>query len=118
MYICYFIDQDSGCVSLQYSCSNECELIKEFKEDKGASSCETISIETDAKEYFTEDAYRDLAKHLWKVLGNTPTDENGVDGVIDEDFLHFSKGECVYDIWHWFESEFDVCIANMTNIDW
>jgi hypothetical protein len=111
MFICYFIEPVSGSVALQYSCSNECELIQEFKEDEEVASCEVISIDTDAEEYFTEDAYKDLAKHLWKKLGDVPTDEEGVDGGIDEDFLHFSKGTDVYDIWHWFESEFDVSVA-------
>ena len=111
MFICYLIDPVSGSVALQYSCSNECDLIQEFKEDEDIPSSEVISIVTDAEEYFTEDAYKDLAKHLWAELADVPTDDDGVDGGIDEVFLHFPKGTLVYNIWHWFEREFEVSVA-------
>lgn len=111
MFICYFIDPVSGNVALQYSCSNKCELIQEFREDEDVPSFEIISVKTDTEEYFTEDAYKDLAKSIWNQFGDVPTDGDGVDGAIDEDFLHFPKGTDVYDIWHWFEKEFDVSIA-------
>jgi len=111
MFICYYINQNSGSVALQYSWSKNCELFQEFKDDEDVPYCEIISIETDVEEYFTEDAYKDLAKHLWAQLADVPTNENGVDGIIDKDFLHFSKGTDVYDIWHWFESVLDVSVA-------
>jgi hypothetical protein len=100
---------DGGLVSLQYANCHDCELLKEFQLEVDAF--ETIEISTPEGSYEAEDAYIDVAKHLWAQFGATLTDDDGAEGNIDEDFLHFKKGEPVYDIWHWFESEFNVSVA-------
>lgn len=111
MFICYYINPNTNTVSLQYSQNKECELILEFQQDDAIPSFELIEVTTDENDYDTEAAYRDLAKHLWDELADIPTDEDGADGTIESDFLHFEAGENVYTIWHWFEAEFDVSIA-------
>lgn len=111
MYICYSIDQDTGSVALQYSCTEDGELIQDFKDHEDVKSWDITSVATDAEEYHSEDAYRDLAKHLWTQLGAVRTDGNGADGAIEESFLHFPKGTAVYDIWRWLERECDVSVA-------
>jgi hypothetical protein len=50
-----------------------------------------------------------MARCLWQMLGNVPVNDDGDE--IDEDFLHFTKGHETDDIWHWFEENFDVCLA-------
>ena len=49
-----------------------------------------------------------LAKHLWEKLGDIPTDE---DDCIEEPWHIFPVGEDRYAIWHWFESTFDLSVA-------
>lgn len=48
------------------------------------------------------------AKKLWEELENIPVNE---DEEIDVDWNNFDKGTSIYDIWHWFEEEFDVSVA-------
>ncbi|CAH6992406.1 hypothetical protein VCHA53O466_140154 [Vibrio chagasii] len=50
----------------------------------------------------------ELAKVLWTDFGNTPTDETEH---IDEDWFIFSQYTCRQEIWQWFESKFDLCVA-------
>jgi len=47
------------------------------------------------------------ARLVWQKLGDVPVD----DECIDIPFMHFPKGTEVTDIWHWVESEYDVCIG-------
>lgn len=51
-------------------------------------------------------------KDLWEKLGDIPTDEESGD-IIEEQFLHFPIGALRYDIWHWFEDAFDVCVHDL-----
>jgi hypothetical protein len=48
------------------------------------------------------------AKCLWTALGNIPVND---DSEIEETFLHFESGTDCHDIWHWFESEFELSVA-------
>ena len=48
------------------------------------------------------------AKKLWEELGDIPIDE---DECIDEDWRYFDKGTHIYDIWHWFEEEFNLSVS-------
>jgi len=48
------------------------------------------------------------AKFLWEKLGDIPTNE---DDEIEERFLHFDKGTDKFEIWHWFEENFDLSVA-------
>jgi hypothetical protein len=51
----------------------------------------------------------------WGRLGDTPVNE---EEEIDEEFTTgvkettFEKGTCIYDIWGWFEEEFNVSVAS------
>ena len=49
------------------------------------------------------------AKKLWGQLGNVPV--NDEDDTIDEQFLDFEPGTPKEDVWHWFEEEFDLSVA-------
>lgn len=109
MFIYYYINPDNSDIAFQYSSSKDSELLNEFIEEM--PSCSVIEVSTEKEEYFADDAYIDLAKHLWGQLGNVPTDENGSDGSIDAPFLHFEKGTGVHTIWHWFESTFTLSVA-------
>jgi len=48
------------------------------------------------------------AKKLWKELEDIPIDEGEY---IEEDWRYFDKGTHIYDIWHWFEEEFNLSVA-------
>jgi len=52
----------------------------------------------------------DRVKKLWRDLGNIPIDLNEN---IEEPFLHFEIGTNRYDIWHWFEDEFDIRVIDL-----
>lgn len=42
---------------------------------------------------------------LWKQLGDIPIAFEEPGASLDADFLHFSKGTLVEDVWHWFEAQ-------------
>jgi hypothetical protein len=48
------------------------------------------------------------AKELWSKLGDIPVND---EDEIDEDFLHFETGTDKFDVWHWFEDEFVLSVA-------
>lgn len=50
----------------------------------------------------------ELAKALWEMFGDIGLIE---DDEIDEPFLHFEIGTDKFEIWHWFEDEFDISVA-------
>ena len=49
-------------------------------------------------------------KQLWIELGDIPIDDNEN---IEEPFLHFPIGTFRWDIWHWFEEEFNLSIHDL-----
>ncbi|WP_145840212.1 hypothetical protein [Marinobacter sp. P4B1] len=49
-----------------------------------------------------------VANTLWQELADIPVDE---DDQLDAPFLHFEKGEDKEAVWHWFESEFGLSVA-------
>lgn len=51
-----------------------------------------------------------MAHVVWEHLGNIPTDEEGE--LLDQDFLHYSAGDDVHDVWDWVEACFEVSIGN------
>jgi len=53
------------------------------------------------------------AKKLWEELGDVPIDENED---IDIDWHIFEKGTSKFDIWTWFEEEFNISIIDLMNI--
>jgi len=48
------------------------------------------------------------AKKLWEELGDIHVNDNLE---IEKAFLHFEMGTDCTDIWHWFEDEFDLSVA-------
>lgn len=48
------------------------------------------------------------SKKLWEELGNIPINENEE---IEERFLFFDIGTPREEIWHWFEDEFNLSVA-------
>lgn len=51
---------------------------------------------------------RQVAQLLWKDLGDVPVNE---DECLDEQWCHFERGTNYHDVWHWFEEEFDLSVA-------
>jgi len=50
------------------------------------------------------------ATKLWDELGDIPCDPIN-DTEIEESFLHFEIGTDKFEIWHWFEEEFNLSVA-------
>jgi len=48
------------------------------------------------------------SKKLWQELGDIPTNKNDE---IEKRFLHFDIGTHREEIWHWFEDEFNLSVA-------
>ena len=48
------------------------------------------------------------AKILWELFGEIPIDN---DDCIEEEFLGFEPGTERFEIWRWFEEEFELSIA-------
>lgn len=57
---------------------------------------------------FKEDIICFTALELWENFGDIPVNE---EGEIEVSWHIFAKGTDKYDIWHWFEGEFDISIA-------
>ena len=51
----------------------------------------------------------EYSKELWKRLGDIPVNDNDE---TEEVFLHFGIGTDRQEIWHWFEEEFKVSVAD------
>ena len=49
-------------------------------------------------------------KKLWQKLGDIPIDK---DENIEETFLHFNIGTNRFEIWHWFEEEYNISITEL-----
>jgi hypothetical protein len=102
--IVYCHIDSKGDVTVQYGHSEESELLKEFKDE--FPSHDVYLFETN--NVSSEETYKAVAKSLWVEFSDTPTNE---DDELDADFLHFKKGQDRHDVWHWFESQFDVSVA-------
>lgn len=116
VFISYYINPVDGRLYFEFSDADDRELLSWYlKSDillcDEPPNCELIEVEGEEEGYCGDDARLDLARHLWGRLSNIPTDEQGADGSIDEDYLHFKKGTPVYDICQWFEETFDVSVA-------
>lgn len=48
-------------------------------------------------------------KDLWNELNEVPTNDNEE---IDRNWRDFPKGTSIYNIWHWFEKEYSLSVAN------
>ncbi len=55
-----------------------------------------------------KEKYTKTPQELWDELGDIPVDENDE---LETPFLHFEVGTDKFDIWHWFEEEFDLSVA-------
>lgn len=49
---------------------------------------------------------------LWIEFGDIPINEREE---IEEPFLHFPEGTDRFEIWHWFEEEYDVTLGDKFN---
>ena len=87
----------------------------EFLEDRK----ETLMLVEDsefvsrAKQSAGNDLYiLEVAESLWSALGDIPVNE---DDELDEDFINcfntFEKGTDKTEVWHWFESTFNLSVA-------
>jgi hypothetical protein len=93
-----------------------------FEEDKK----ETLMLVDDAefvsraKQRAGNDLYiLEVAQSLWSALGDIPVNE---DDELDADFVNsfntFEKGECKFEVWHWFENTFNLSVAkDLMNLD-
>ena len=75
-------------------------------------SSESIDSDITLKQFYHENVDILKAKKLWLQLGNIPVSDDGSDGHIEEDFLEFKKETPVYEVWDWFENEFNLSIHN------
>lgn len=50
----------------------------------------------------------DASEKLWQALGDVPQDR---EGNLDGSFLHFPKGTNIELVWGWFESTFELSVA-------
>lgn len=66
-------------------------------------------IATSAKIPIMNEAEKQLddARALWRKLGDTPIND---DGELEEPFLQFEIGTPREDIWHWFETVFNLSV--------
>lgn len=55
---------------------------------------------------------RDAFNVLWKTLGDIPINDKEE---IEEDFGPFKKGTDRFEIWHWLEEKYDVCLGDIIN---
>lgn len=75
--------------------------------------CSDSEFVTRAKQYAGNNIDSlEVAKSLWSKLGDIPVDDNED---LDEDFvtpfITFKKGTSNTDVWHWFESKFNLSVA-------
>ena len=76
--------------------------LKEAKKSKISSWIDEVSRKIDMRDKLKE------AKAKWELLGDVPVNNKEE---IDEKFLDFEKGTCIYEIWTWFEETFNVSVA-------
>ncbi|MGP4944633.1 hypothetical protein [Pseudoalteromonas nigrifaciens] len=110
MNIFYSVNPPLGTVLFEFSRNEDAPALSDFEKDVGAHGRIIVNNVGD-NEFMASDALRAIAGHLWNELGDTPTDSDGVDGKLDDEFYHFPKGTAVYDVWAWFEVEFNLSIS-------
>lgn len=110
MFVFYHLDPIASAPSLMFSTDLDTNMLGHFCEHKGISSTDEIRHfevqEREGEKYHLGSAKRDLCEYLLAQLADIPTNEHGVDGEVEQDFLHFPAGSYVYEIWHWFEKQF------------
>lgn len=111
MIIVYHLHPVTGSLGFDYGHSMNSQQIQDFINHEDVPSYKTLEVDAGDKEFMSDDALKEIAKNLWEEFGNIPTSDGGVDGDIEEPFLHFDVGTDVYSIWAWFESTFHVSIA-------
>jgi len=68
----------------------------------------TLLLSNDVIEKNTAGSVLDAAEVLWQALGDVPQDR---EGNLDGPFLHFPKGTSTDRVWGWFESTFELSVA-------
>lgn len=104
--ISFYICPNEG-VFLQYAQDVTCELLAEFRNE--VPSHHTIKVEL-PNGCDAEIALAEVAKYLWKKLGDVPVND---DGELEETFLHFPSGTDREEIWSWFEDELDASVHDL-----
>jgi hypothetical protein len=101
--ISFYTSPDQG-VFLQYAHDVTCELLAEFRNEVPRHTTFTAELPNGCD---AEIALAQVAKYLWKKLGDVPVDD---DGKLEDPFLHFTPGTDREDIWSWFEEELDASV--------
>lgn len=116
LYI-FYTNQD-GTMDIKLKPSNKEDPIELFLLDSNHSVNSpnldrVIALFDVVEEHSIKEAKRIVAKQLWSELSDIPTSipANTEQECIDEPFEHFPKGTLVYDIWFWFEAEFDISVG-------
>jgi len=112
MVICYYINEVTGSLLLEYSDSAECSLIKDFKEHEDVHSYELLSVE-DKDEYHAENAYADLARHVLVQLKKISNSNDK----LEKSFYHLNKGTSLKDACDWLHTNFGVSVRDCEIIE-
>lgn len=111
MFVSFNVDMSVGSVFFHSSQTDNCSSIKSFFDDLDIQNYKTIRISSDVVIEEHKSLYLPLAKYLWGKLSEMPIFDDGADGLLALPFYHFPFGTPIYDVWHWFEVEFDVSVA-------
>jgi len=100
-----WLSEDEGCYGDGYcdGCAAICIHCERYFNAKNM-----VPPKKDGEEYVCKECHMKEAKKLWAELGDIPTNQNEE---IDVDWKDFDKGTSIYDIWHWFEEEYDLTVA-------
>lgn len=84
------------------------ELNQQFDSDSDAwYSLVNNRLTQNIGEHWSIESPLECAKHLWRILGDIPIDD---DEEIEEQFLTFEVGTDRYEIWSWFEYYFNLSV--------
>lgn len=103
-----YFSNNNGSISFQASPDEK--WLKTF--EKTQLNVEKIEFVVDEKNIPHDLALKKIAKHLWSELGDIATDDVDDETVLSQPFQHFDEGDSIDDVWHWFEEEFDLSIAD------
>lgn len=119
MYISYSADKVTQKVTIVHSENKDDINTKLISPSVLKNSCGFDVFHIDSNKQgepiTAQDINLAVAKHLWEQFADTPVideDEDGcIEECIDSPFFCFETRTNVYEIWHWFESEFNLSIG-------
>ncbi|NRB78389.1 MAG: hypothetical protein HRU38_06935 [Saccharospirillaceae bacterium] len=108
-----FFTNHQGAIKFAFNNAIGFESLKTFRKEAIEAKLNVVELhfENESVHYTDDTAKFKIAEYLWDTFKNITLDEDGVDGSILEPFLHFTPHTDVYDIWHWFEAEFELSVA-------